>query len=154
MYSDESQLDLPVRPGDLDALGHVNHAVALAYLEAGRRHWLESRAPVTGTEAVAVVSRAEVDYRAELPYGPLAVRTLLTSPSAADLAAGDITYRAVFRQRIFPGRATAPAVEALITVAFLDTRLRHLIPLHAYLAAVHPAQEQPSPPPVPEKESP
>lgn len=142
MYSDASQLDLAVRPGDLDALGHVNHAVALAYLEAGRRHWLESRAPVTGTEAVAVVSRAEVDYRAEIPYGPVTVRTVLASPSAEETAAGDITYRAVFRQRIHRGGNPAPAVDALITVAFLDTRLRHLVPLHAYLAAVHPDQGQ------------
>ncbi|MEU3183385.1 acyl-CoA thioesterase [Streptomyces sp. NPDC006923] len=136
MFFDESRLDLPVRPDDLDALGHVNNAVVLAYLEAGRRHWLESRGAVDAAGAVAVVSRAEVDYLAEIAYGAVEVRTVLHTPSAADFDEDDVTFRAVFRQSVHRPGAPGPAVEALVTVAFLDAGQRHLIPLQDYLSAV------------------
>jgi acyl-CoA thioester hydrolase len=59
-----------VRFRDLDALGHVNNAVFLTYLESARlAYWLQ----VTGRRGLedmdVILARAEVDYRAPVGYG-------------------------------------------------------------------------------------
>jgi acyl-CoA thioesterase FadM len=153
----ESILALQVRPNDLDVLGHVNNAVVLEYLEAGRWDWLAGQGIARGGDITAVVARAEVDYRGEIPFGPIEVRTVLESPSAEELADGEAGYRAVFRQRIRRADAvngvnaaggTAAqgstagagwAVEALITVACIDAERRCLVPLDEFLSAARPA---------------
>jgi acyl-CoA thioester hydrolase len=55
-----------VRWRDVDALGHVNHAVFLTYLEEGRDAFF---AQILGSDPVYVVVRLEVDLRAEVRYG-------------------------------------------------------------------------------------
>lgn len=130
----ESILPLHVRPNDLDVLGHVNNAAVLEYLEAGRWDWLAGQGIVLGAVA-AVVARAEVDYRGEIPFGPVEVRTVLRSPTAEELDDGETAYRAVFHQRVHRAQAADPAVEALITVACVDTERRLLVPLDEILAA-------------------
>jgi acyl-CoA thioester hydrolase len=52
-----------VRWRDLDALGHVNHAVFLTYLEVGRDAFFIR---MLGDEPIYVVARLEIDYRAEI----------------------------------------------------------------------------------------
>ncbi|MBV9094822.1 MAG: acyl-CoA thioesterase [Streptosporangiaceae bacterium] len=54
-----------VRWRDTDALGHVNHAVFLTYLEEGRDAFY---AAALGSEPDYVVARLEVDLRAEVRY--------------------------------------------------------------------------------------
>ena len=54
-----------VRWRDTDALGHVNHAVFLTYLEEGRDAFF---ARTFGGEPDYVVARIEVDLRAEVRY--------------------------------------------------------------------------------------
>jgi acyl-CoA thioester hydrolase len=54
-----------VRWRDVDALGHVNHAIFLTYLEEGRDAFYAS---VLGAEPLYVVVRIEVDLRAEVRY--------------------------------------------------------------------------------------
>ena len=54
-----------VRWRDVDALGHVNHAVFLTYLEEGRDAFY-TRA--LGSDPLYVVARIEVDLRAEVRY--------------------------------------------------------------------------------------
>lgn len=135
----ESILTLQVRPNDLDVLGHVNNAVVLEYFEAGRWDWLAGQGIVPGGGVTAVVARAEIDYRGEIPFGPIEVRTVLQSPTAEELDEGVTAYRAVFHQRIRREGATDPAVEALITVACIDTEHRSLVPLDEFLAVARPA---------------
>ena len=58
-----------VRFRDLDALGHVNNAVFLTYLESARiAYWLE----LTGRTALAgvdvILARVEIDYRSQASY--------------------------------------------------------------------------------------
>jgi acyl-CoA thioester hydrolase len=62
-----------VRWRDVDALGHVNHAVFLTYLEEGRDAFFEQ---VLGSDPTYVVARLEIDLRAEVRLGQrlLAVR--------------------------------------------------------------------------------
>ena len=54
-----------VRWRDTDALGHVNHAVFLTYLEEGRDAFFMQ---TFGGEPDYVVARLEVDLRAEVRY--------------------------------------------------------------------------------------
>src|SRR6266704_6392149 len=54
-----------VRWRDVDALGHVNHAVFLTYLEEGRDAFFSQ---TLGGDPVYVVARIEIDLRAEVRY--------------------------------------------------------------------------------------
>jgi len=54
-----------VRWRDVDALGHVNHAVFLTYLEEGRDAFYMR---LLGGDPSYVVARLEVDFRAEVRY--------------------------------------------------------------------------------------
>ena len=59
--------EIEIRWRDLDAYGHVNHAVYLTYLEEVRDEWL---AAAVGEHALGyVVARVEIDYRRELTQG-------------------------------------------------------------------------------------
>jgi len=60
----------PVAAGDIDELGHVNNIVYLRYAqEIAIAHW-RARAPAEMADAyVWVVTRHEVDYRAQLELG-------------------------------------------------------------------------------------
>jgi acyl-CoA thioester hydrolase len=59
----EHQVSLRWR--DVDALGHVNHAVFLTYLEEGRDAFYVQ---ALGRDPHYVVARAEIDWRAEIGY--------------------------------------------------------------------------------------
>ncbi|MCX4747531.1 acyl-CoA thioesterase [Kitasatospora sp. NBC_01287] len=124
-----------MRPNDLDALGHVNNAVALEYLEAGRWDWLTRQGLVHGERLIAVVARTEIDYRAEIPRGQVEVTTLLDEPGEEEFEEDGLTFRARFRQRVHLPGAADPAVDALVTVAFLDAEQRCLVTLQDFLAA-------------------
>jgi acyl-CoA thioester hydrolase len=52
-----------VRWRDTDALGHVNHAVFLTYLEEGRDAFFTQ---ALATDPAYVVARIELDFRAEI----------------------------------------------------------------------------------------
>jgi acyl-CoA thioester hydrolase len=54
-----------VRWRDTDALGHVNHAVFLTYLEEGRDAFYEQ---AVGSDPSYVVVRLEIDLRAEIRH--------------------------------------------------------------------------------------
>jgi acyl-CoA thioester hydrolase len=54
-----------VRWRDVDALGHVNHAVFLTYLEEGRDAFF---AQTLRSDPIYVVARLEIDLRAEVRY--------------------------------------------------------------------------------------
>jgi acyl-CoA thioester hydrolase len=60
-----------VRWRDVDALGHVNHAVFLTYLEEGRDAFYVQ---ALGRDPHYVVARVEIDMRAEVRYTDRQVR--------------------------------------------------------------------------------
>ncbi|MBO0819388.1 MAG: acyl-CoA thioesterase [Nocardiopsaceae bacterium] len=124
-----------MRPADIDGLGHVNNAVVLEYLEAGRWDWLARQDLVPGDRLIAVVARAEIDYLAEIPRGRVEVHTVLESPTAEELDDELLTFRARFRQRVRRPGMSAPAAAGLITVAFLDASARRPVTLQDFLAA-------------------
>jgi acyl-CoA thioester hydrolase len=65
----EHQVSLRWR--DVDALGHVNHAVFLTYLEEGRDAFYVQ---VLGRDPHYVVARVEIDLRAEIGYADRQLR--------------------------------------------------------------------------------
>lgn len=134
MSFSESTLVLPVRPNDLDALGHVNNAVVLEYLETGRWDWLDRQGLRPGAGVIAVVARIVVDYKAEIPRGHVEVHTVLESPTEQEYEDG-LTFRAQFRQRVRLPLGDRVAADALVTVAFLDSAARSLVPLQDFMAA-------------------
>lgn len=125
------RLSLVVRPSDLDSLGHVNNAVALEYLEAGRWDWARHHG-LGQARIVAVVSRAEVDYLRPIQIPRVEVHTRLEEPPDPDA----INFKVCFVQEVHDPEAGAPnpLVRALIHVAFLDTEGGALASAQSYLA--------------------
>jgi acyl-CoA thioester hydrolase len=61
---------IEVRFSDLDALGHVNHATFLSYLEHARVKWWRPRLGVLPfQEDGYVMARVEIDYRSPILLG-------------------------------------------------------------------------------------
>lgn len=60
----------PVRFRDLDALGHVNNAVFLTYIESARFAYLRHLgAAATLEDMNIIVARIEIDFRAPVRFG-------------------------------------------------------------------------------------
>jgi acyl-CoA thioester hydrolase len=93
--------EVAVRWRDIDALGHVNHAVFLTYLEEGRDAFY---AQMLGSDPHYVVVRLEIDLRAEvrLPDRRVTVRmkverlgtTSLTTRETVLAASGEVAAEA------------------------------------------------------------
>jgi len=61
---------IEVRFRDLDALGHVNNAVYLTYLESARIAYWMHVTKRSGLDALdMILARVEIDYRSPLSYG-------------------------------------------------------------------------------------
>ena len=59
-----------VRFGDIDALGHVNNAVFLTYIESARIAFLFDAGAATSLEDMSIiVARIEIDFRAPVGFG-------------------------------------------------------------------------------------
>jgi len=59
-----------VRFGDTDAMGHVNNAVFLTYIESARAAFLQHLGAVQTLEDLAIiVARIEIDFRAPVGFG-------------------------------------------------------------------------------------
>lgn len=75
-----STLDLDVRWGDMDALGHVNNAAYLTYFESARVDWLTKVAAGAsvghGTADGPVVVNSFIEYRRPVVY-PARIRVRL-----------------------------------------------------------------------------
>ena len=84
--------EVPVRWQDLDALGHVNHAVFLSYFEEQRDWWLGELLALGGNDYV--VARIEIDYATpvSLSDGPMIV-----SARCDQIGKSSITISAVMR---------------------------------------------------------
>lgn len=71
------ELVMPIRWGDMDAMGHVNNSVYFRYLESGRLAWLRSlgRMPNPEGEGVVIVN-AFCNFIHQLEHpGDIIVRT-------------------------------------------------------------------------------
>ena len=109
---------LTVRSYECDALGHVNNAVYLNYLEFARHEYLRALGvDLEGLRAqgfALVVTRVCIDYRAESRTHD--VLEIATRPVRRGRTSG------VFRQEVT--RGGQPVAEAEVTWACLDARGR------------------------------
>lgn len=117
---------LPVRPGDLDSVGHVNNARVLEYLEHGRWDWMRQNHLLRSKSVIPVVVRIEADYRAEIPWGDIRLETEM-------LPHEELSYKAIFHQFIYAGPDWQFAVKAVVHVGFIDAASRSLCTLQDYL---------------------
>ncbi|HEY7621951.1 MAG TPA: thioesterase family protein [Solirubrobacteraceae bacterium] len=85
-------LEIVVRWQDLDALGHVNHAVYLTYLEEQRDRWLSQRLGLGGRDYV--VASTQIDYESAIEAGdsPVSVSGVLERIGSSSLTiAADVS---------------------------------------------------------------
>ena len=95
------EVPVAVRWSDIDALGHVNNAVFLTYLETGRDQFFQTLLGDTFLDLVLV--RLEIDFRAEIPLGTAEVnvtcqathlgRTSMRTREQITLPGGEVAAR-------------------------------------------------------------
>lgn len=106
-----------VRWRDGDALGHVNHAVFLTYLEEGRDAFF---AHTLGGDPMYVVVRLEVDLRAEVRYTERRVTVRIEAERLG-------TTSLVTREKVLLPSGEAAAEARVVTVRW-DPRGRKQVP--------------------------
>ncbi len=106
-----------VRWRDTDALGHVNHAVFLTYLEEGRDAFFVE---TLHRDPMYVVVRVEVDFRSEVK---LADRRVTVRLAVEHIGTTSVTTRETV---LTP--AGQPAAEARVVTVQWDPDLRKPIP--------------------------
>jgi acyl-CoA thioester hydrolase len=111
---------VPVRWRDTDALGHVNNAVFLTYLEEGRDAFY---AHIIGSEPIYVVVRIEVDLRAEVLHQHRHV--------TVQIAADGVGTTSLTTSETILTAAREVAARARVTSVRWDAELRKPIPFTA-----------------------
>ena len=106
-----------VRWRDVDALGHVNHAVFLTYLEEGRDAFFTQ---ALGGDPLYVVARIEIDLRAEVRY---ADRRVMVRIAVERLGTTSLTTR----EAILTPAGEAAAEARVVTVRW-DAGQRKPVP--------------------------
>jgi acyl-CoA thioester hydrolase len=72
------EIDIPIRWGDMDAMGHVNNAEYFRYMEQARISWFDAmNVPAAGAEDGPVIINAFCSFLEELRY-PGTVRVTLS----------------------------------------------------------------------------
>ena len=108
------EVPVTVRWRDFDALGHVNNAVFLTFLETGRDRFFHSLVGDTFLDLVLV--RLEIDFKAEIPMGTEEV--LITCRSTG---IGRTSMRTE-EQILLPGGALAAKSETVSVARDATTR--------------------------------
>lgn len=76
------EMTLPIRWGDMDAMGHINNAVYFRYMETARIDWLHSIGcqPNVQGEGVVIVN-AFCNFHRQFEYpGQILLKTYVSSP--------------------------------------------------------------------------
>ena len=108
------EVPVTVRWRDFDALGHVNNAVFLTFLETGRDRFFHSLVGDTFLDLVLV--RLEIDFRAEIPMG---TEEVLVTCQATDI--GRSSMRTT-EQILLPGGDVAAVSQTVIVARDEKTR--------------------------------
>jgi acyl-CoA thioester hydrolase len=118
--------DIEVRFRDLDAMGHVNNAVYLTYLEVARQaYWQQLEVEVRYDRVPFVVAHAAVDFRSALVMGET-VRVFLRTTWVGKRSFG-MEYALCERES---GRLAAEANTVLVTY---DWEARRAMPVPGWL---------------------
>jgi acyl-CoA thioester hydrolase len=81
------EMRIPVRWGDLDAMGHVNNTVYFRYFETVRIAWLATLGITLGREGVGpVMANGFCNFRRQIEYpGELVARHFVVPPGRSSL---------------------------------------------------------------------
>jgi acyl-CoA thioester hydrolase len=108
------EVPVTVRWRDIDALGHVNNAVFLTYLETGRDRFFHALVGDTFLDLVLV--RLEIDFKAEIPMG---TDEVLVTCQATEIGR---TSMRTMEQILLPGGALAAQSHTVIVARDETTR--------------------------------
>ena len=108
------EVPVTVRWRDFDALGHVNNAVFLTFLETGRDRYFHSLVGDTFLDLVLV--RLEIDFKTEIPMG---TEEVLVSCRATGIGRTSMRTQ---EQILLPGGTLAAQSETVIVVRDATTR--------------------------------
>jgi acyl-CoA thioester hydrolase len=108
------EVPVTVRWRDFDALGHVNNAVFLTFLETGRDRFFHSLVGDTFLDLVLV--RLEIDFKAEIPMG---AEEVLVTCRATDIGR---TSMRTSEQILLPGGDLAAQSQTVIVARDATTR--------------------------------
>jgi acyl-CoA thioester hydrolase len=116
--------DVPTRFRDTDAMGHVNNAVYLSYLEQARVEYMRDVFGVTKVEEFGIiVARVEIDYRSPVLMGENLLVGIRTSSVGG--ASFEAEYRVVEKGS---GRLVADAKSVQVRYDYKSGRVQKLSP--------------------------
>jgi len=117
-------LDVQTRFRDMDAMGHINNAVYLSYLELARFEYLKKTLGIVRDQDVGVVvARVEIDYRSPAFHGE--VLSLGVRVTRLGGASFDMDYRIEEKKT---GRLVAEAKTVQVAYDFDQGKVRRLSP--------------------------
>jgi acyl-CoA thioester hydrolase len=108
------EVPVTVRWRDFDALGHVNNAVFLTFLETGRDRFFHSLVGDTFLDLVLV--RLEIDFKAEIPMG---TEEVLVTCRATEIGRTSMRTQ---EQILLPGGSLAAQSQTVIVARDATTR--------------------------------
>ena len=92
---------IPVRWGDMDAMGHVNNTVYFRYMEQTRISWFEAlfpRGEAWGTTGIVIVN-ASCNFRKPINYpGTVEVRMYASPPGGSSIVT---SYELLLKDEIY-----------------------------------------------------
>jgi acyl-CoA thioester hydrolase len=128
---------MPIRWGDMDAMGHVNNTVYFRYIETARIAWLEQVGGMVNPEGQGpVIVNASMNFLKQLTYpGEIEVRTFVAPPGRASV---EVSHEI----RLVGADGAPGALHAAGTakVVWVDFRIGKSAPLPETLRAALPAQ--------------
>ena len=80
---------IPIRWGDMDAMGHVNNIVYFRYMEQARISWLDRLLPARseGRSIGVVIANASCNFRRAMTYpGTVEVKVYVERPGGSSVA--------------------------------------------------------------------
>ena len=109
---------IPIRWGDMDAMGHVNNTVYFRYMEQARISWFGELVPEDEAwqSTGIVIANAICNYRRPITYpGTVEVKLYVGSPGGSSVP----TY---YELRV--GKDATPYADGEAVVVFIDLKLQ------------------------------
>jgi acyl-CoA thioester hydrolase len=123
-------LDIPIRWGDMDAMGHVNNTVYFRYMEVARIEWMSAiGCPPTPTGFGPLVMNAFCNFHQQLEYpGEVRVRTYVSDPGRSSFESWCLLSRADDPDTIYASGGA--------TTVWVDYQAKRSAPMPEWLRAI------------------
>ena len=127
------EMRIPVRWGDLDAMGHVNNTTVFRYFETSRIEWLRDLGVVLARDAVApLMANGFCNFRRQIEFpGELVARHFAGVPGRSSLDTGFTLARAEAPELV--------CADGGATLVWFDFRTQRSVPVPEPVRACCPA---------------